>query len=250
MDEKLDSGMTHVWAIWNYVEALILIAAGVLAIVFCNNTDLQGIFSYAIGAFVILDGLLRFIMAVVNYKKSQENIMLVSSFELTLGTVIIMVESQSKGFFVGLAIQFLSIFLIALGTLFLAYSIIAIACKRVVKLTMPILEIIFSAVLIGLGIFVLIANNNKADWMQAAVMVVMGIIVAVVGGAIAVITTINILKKKKSAQREVVATPIAKDANVMEVKAEDATPTPIEHKPEEGEVIDGAPSEEKPTDAE
>ena len=37
MDEKLDNGMTRVWAIWNYVEAIILVAAGVLACVFCNN---------------------------------------------------------------------------------------------------------------------------------------------------------------------------------------------------------------------
>ena len=41
MDEKLDNGMTRVWAIWNYVEAIILVAAGVLACVFCNNEGLR-----------------------------------------------------------------------------------------------------------------------------------------------------------------------------------------------------------------
>ena len=112
MDEKLDKGMTRVWATWNYVEAFILIAAGALACIFCNNADLQGIFSYAIGGFAILDGLLRFFLVLINYKKSQENVMLVSGFEITIGIVIIMLEMQSQGFFVQVAINFLSIFLI------------------------------------------------------------------------------------------------------------------------------------------
>ena len=206
MDEKLDNGMTRVWAIWNYVEAIILVAAGVLACVFCNNEGLQGIFSYAIGGFAILDGVLRFLMIVSNYKKSQENMMLISAFEITIGIVIIMLEAQNKGFFVGMAIQFVSIFLISLGGLFLTYSIILIACKRVVKLTMPILEIVFAAILIGL----------------------------------AVITTINLLKKKKSAQLN--DAPLGKKGSVVEVKAEEK---PVAAEPVEPDVIDASSEEPK-----
>lgn len=240
MDEKLENGMTRVWAIWNYVEAIILVAAGVLACVFCNNEGLQGIFSYAIGGFAILDGVLRFLMIVFNYKKSQENMMLISAFEITIGIVIIMLEAQNKGFFVGMAIQFVSIFLISLGGLFLTYSIILIACKRVVKLTMPILEIIFAAILIGLGIFVLVAYYKDETVMKAVVMISMGIIIAIIGGAIAVITTINLLKKKKSAQ--VNDAPLGKKGSVVEVKAEEK---PVAAEPVEPDVIDASSEEPK-----
>ena len=237
MDEKLDNGMTRVWAIWNYVEAIILVAAGVLACVFCNNEGLQGIFSYAIGGFAILDGVLRFLMIVSNYKKSQENMMLISAFEITIGIVIIMLEAQNKGFFVGMAIQFVSIFLISLGGLFLTYSIILIACKRVVKLTMPILEIVFAAIQ---SLIVLVAYYKDETVMKAVVMISMGIIIAIIGGAIAVITTINLLKKKKSAQ--VNDAPLGKKGSVVEVKAEEK---PVAAEPVEPDVIDASSEEPK-----
>ena len=197
MEEKLDRKSTLLWTIWNYVEAAVLVIAGILAIVFRDEGAWQASFAYAIGAFVILDGLLRVTMAILTNEKSETSIMLLSGFEIALGIFLIIREAEQVGFFVGIAIEFLSIFLIVLGALFLAFSIVTIALKRTAKLMMPILEIVFAAVLIGVGLTLLILYKNGDPIMKAVVMITMGIIVIIVGVAIAVITTITRVKKQK-----------------------------------------------------
>ena len=90
-----------IWSIWNTAEAVILLAAGVLAIVFGilydkNNEPFNGnmetILTYSVASFVILDGLLRIIMSFLKQEqRTEESIMLVGGFEITLGVVVMVV---------------------------------------------------------------------------------------------------------------------------------------------------------------
>ena len=113
-----------VWFIWNLIEALLMVAAGGLAIYFGITKDngngstgpIETTIAAVIGAFIILDGILRILMVLFRYKESQESIWLVGGFEITAGIVVIL----SHEFFVGLIINFLSVFLMVIGGLLIS----------------------------------------------------------------------------------------------------------------------------------
>ena len=122
-----------VWFIWNLIEALLMVAAGGLAIYFGITKDngnsstgpIETTIAAVIGAFIILDGILRILMVLFRYKESQESIWLVGGFEITAGIVVIL----SHEFFVGLIINFLSVFLMVIGGLLLLFSVLSIVRK-------------------------------------------------------------------------------------------------------------------------
>lgn len=219
-----------VWSIWNYVEALILMAAGVLAIVFRENEDLQNVIAYVAGAFVILDGVLRILMVIMGEKKSETSIMLVGGFEITIGIVVIL-EAYN---FINIVTEFLFILLIVVGLLLIIYSILQIIAKSD-KLYMPILEIVFAAILVALGIGICIIYYGNGDSRNQLVLVIIGIILALAGLTQAIITSITLIKAKKKAKKDLVPTDDGKkkkeapkeepkkekDDNVIDVPAEE-----------------------------
>lgn len=263
--KTLDEKMTLTWTIWNTVEAVLLLAAGIIAIVFgiqakdFDNQDadtVKNIIVFVLGAFVILDGVLRLVMLALHYKKSDESTILIGGFEITIGIVLMLVGGVSV---IDMIIKFLGVALTVIGTLFLGFSIMVIV-KKTEKLFMPILEILFGAILIGLGVAILILHYAGDNTTQLRVVfVLIGLIMAVAGIAQAVVVLVTKIRNKKKKSKEkketISAVPSSKeDAEAIENKA-----TAIEHKQKdetessdsnviEAEVIDEKPAEEDKPD--
>ena len=224
--------MPKVWFIWNLVEAVLMVAAGVLAIVFgvmndhSNAGPIETTIAAVIGAFIILDGVLRILMVLFRYKESEESIWLVGGFEITAGIVVIIFHN----IFVNLIINFLSVFLIVIGALLLLFSILAIARKSE-KLFMPVLEIIFGALLLALGIAIMILYKNQNTGNQV-VLIVIGVVMAAFGITQAIIALISFNKKKKQMESNLPAE-APKHNKPHKKKAAEEEPEPIE-----GEIIE------------
>ncbi|MDD3099560.1 MAG: hypothetical protein PHW36_04450, partial [Bacilli bacterium] len=126
--------MYKVWAIWQICEAVILLAAGVLTIIFSDDPDLYKWIFLAIGAFIILDGVLRVLMPFFN-KDPGDNSLFTGIFEVTFGIVIVLRSAAIT-----------EILMIFIATLLLVISPVAIADgiirikKKQETLFFPVLE--------------------------------------------------------------------------------------------------------------
>ncbi len=256
-DIKESKGLNKFWTIWNIVEDVILLAAGVLAIVFgCinGNEDVRSVMStiitYAIATFIILDGLLRLIMTLLKVKNSgEESIMLVSGFEITLGIVAMIVL---KTVLIEAMVYFIAIGAIVIGAMFLAFSIVSLVRKAVEKFAMPILEIIFGGILIGVGLYIIILYNVSEEAKNRICLILTGSVLSIVAIALAIITLISCKKRKskalvpadkekgKGSKKEKKEPKKEEEPNIKEVDVEDkeepkvieAEVKEIEHKPE------------------
>ena len=203
-DVKENKGINRFWTIWNLSEDVILLAAGVLAIVVgCieGNDNLRNvinsIITYAIAGFIILDGLLRLIMTLLKVKRTgEESIMLVSGFEITLGIVIMVVLQKVL---VEALVYFIAVGTIVVGAMFLAFSIVSLIRKSTENYAMPILEIIFGGILIGVGIYIIILYNINADAKERICLALTGTVISIVAVALAIITIVSGVKRKKKA---------------------------------------------------
>lgn len=199
--------MQKIWTVWNLVEAGLLFVAGILAIVFgvLSKADggaplnseaqvIENVILYVLASFIILDGLLRTLLLAKNFKHSESSAYLVGGFEITIGIVLMIMGS---GYFFSLIINFLAVFMIVTGCLFLVVSIVAIL-KKVDNMVMPILEIVFGAIMIGFGIALLVlfhAGDNVAR--NRISFILIGSVMAIAGLAMAIITIIRDRKRKK-----------------------------------------------------
>ncbi len=256
-DVKESKGINKFWTIWNIVEDVILLAAGVLAIVVgCidGNSDIRdtmgSVITYAIASFIILDGLLRLIMTLLKVKNSgEESIMLVSGFEITLGIVAMIVL---KTVLIEAMVYFIAIGAIVIGAMFLAFSIVSLVRKAVEKFAMPILEIIFGGILIGVGLYIIILYNVSEEAKNRICLILTGSVLSIVAIALAIITLISCKKRKskalvpadkekgKGSKKEKKEPKKEEEPNIKEVDVEDkeepkvieAEVKEIEHKPE------------------
>lgn len=225
-----------IWSIWNTAEAVILLAAGVLAIVFGilydkNNEPFNGnmetILTYSVASFVILDGLLRIIMSFLKQEqRTEESVMLVGGFEITLGVVVMVVLHE---IFVETMVYFMAIGMIIIGLLFLVFSVLVIAKKANDKLFMPILEIIFGAILVGVGIFLIVAYNVDGDSKNRIALVLTGIVLSIVAIVQMVLTLISIRKDKGSETKPVKAKDKKKESKFKEERTQEPAPSPEPH---------------------
>ena len=190
------------WCIWNGVEALIILVAGVLSIVFGilyksgegNGTHIiiNNVLPFVVGTFVCMDAILRIVKAVQRIgKETEESIMLIGGFELTAGILVMMFHD----IFTRLIISAIAVLLIVVGALLLLFSIMVII-KRSKKLFIPILEIIFAAILVGVGTVVLILYHTSSDNNQI-VLIVSGIIFTILGLGQGILTIIKAVKLSK-----------------------------------------------------
>ncbi len=221
MNEESKAKLNKFWGIWNFLEAIILLAAGVLAIVVAatngdgealKNMNMESIIAYVVSAFVLLDGILRVVMSFVHYrglKQTDESGMLVGGFEITIGVVMTLSEIHfylltSQHVFTYFIANFIATLLIAIGLLLIIFSIVTIA-KKYGGLFMPILEIAFSAILVGVGIaiFILYYRENNAN----IVLILTGSILCIASVAQMIITIVT-LKKAKKEDKEATQTTI------------------------------------------
>lgn len=224
--ERLGNRQRKFWFIWNLIEAFILIAAGALAITIGVMSDQLDssvqetfalVFACVVGAYIILDGILRYIVSLFNFvSDGGESSLLVSAFEITLGTVIVIWYET----FLNIAITFIAVILMVVGALIIASSIFQIV-RKLKALYVPILTIAFSALLIGLGIAMLILYYGKNDSFYAAVNIGLGVVLAGVGITQFIVVLIMNHKAKK---------------NLFAKKSEEAPVEQIVDNPDEAEV--------------
>ncbi len=192
------------WTAWNIIEALALLAAGVLAIIAGVKYDpqsagqgvkIEDVVAFVIAAFVILDGILRVVLYFARYQKGDgESPVVIAGFEITVGVLLILLQINFAGSFMFTVVNFISILLMAMGALLLATSIFTIA-RHYAKLFMPVLEIFFSAVIIGVGITIMVLYRNEDN--NQFVYILTGSILCVAAVAIFIISFVTSSKAKK-----------------------------------------------------
>ena len=187
------------WMWWNIIESIVILAAGVLAIVAGIKNDASGnmekVLAYVISGFIILDGILRIVLYFFRYRKGDElTPLVIAGFELSLGTLLLVLEIKAAIVIVAL-INFIAIVLMVMGALVLTYSIFQIV-RKYASLVIPVSTIVLAAVLIGVGIAITILYNSQ-DTHQQLVLIMTGSIMVIVGLAQFIITLITAKKAKK-----------------------------------------------------
>lgn len=193
--------MYKVWAIWQICEAIILLAAGVLTIIFSDDPDLYQWIFIAIGSFIILDGILRVTMPFFN-KDPGDNSLFVGIFELTLGIVIVLRSQQITE----ILMIFIAILLLVVAPIAIVDGLLRIKRKQE-TLFFPILEFITALLFITVGLIILFSINNAKN----IVLIVIGVILAIlaiveIGFTIKTLLRVKERDKKEANQGEVVTT--------------------------------------------
>lgn len=177
--EKIKNSKT-IWVICRIIEAVILVVAGILAIVYYNNKDFYKIIFIVVGAFAILDALIiatkYFIEPVEQLVKGKG--LALASCELAVGIVLCIkpnllpdVISQVFGLFLG-------VYLIAMAVIFVVQGLIKIRIKF-----RPIAAIILDFVLaaIGVALGVLVIYYYSSDVFFKVVFIIIGVFLVLSG---------------------------------------------------------------------
>lgn len=188
--------MYKVWATWQIVEAIILIAAGVLTIVFSNNEDLYRWIFVAIGSFVILDGVLRVLIPFFN-KDPGDNTLFVGIFELSFGIVIILHSAEITQ----LLMHFIGVLLLVVAAVATADGVLRIKRKGE-SLFFPIFEFVAALVFIAVGVIIFVAISNPQ--LQNIVLIIVGAILIIVAIFEIAFTIKSLIKRKKKAKEAIV----------------------------------------------
>ncbi len=195
------------WFWWNLIESIVLFAGGVLAIVAGILSGVEGnkapegvenAVAYAVAAFVILDGLLRIVMFLARIQKGEEQSPLViAGFEISLGVLLILIQTHysNQGIFAYMVVNLIAIVMMVMGALLLVYAIYVIA-KKMAKLFMPVMEILFAAILVGVGVVIEVLYNTASSRDQL-VLILIGTVLSLAAIGMFVITLITRHKTKK-----------------------------------------------------
>ncbi len=195
------------WLIWNLVESVILIAGGVMCVVFCNNVDFQKTALLIVGILVAVDAVLRLALGVIDVIRIGEHAVMrtdyieaaTGSLELALGIVLILSYTESASLeivfkFIGL---FIGIFLITVGAVAMVYAIVYIV-KRMNLLIANIFSIIGAVLLIALGAMAIV-YLTKQDTIMLIFLIILGLVL-IAAGLILGVLTISIANKLKKAK--------------------------------------------------
>ena len=183
--------MYKVWAIWQICEADILLAAGVLTIIFSDNPDLYKWIFLAIGAFIILDGVLRVLMPFFN-KDPGDNSLFTGIFEVTFGIVIVLRSAAITE----ILMIFIATLLLVIAPVAIADGIIRIK-KKQETLFFPVLEFIAALLFVTIGVIILVSIQNA----QNVVLIVIGAILAILA-IVEIAFTIKTLMKVKERDKK------------------------------------------------
>ncbi|MCI1245417.1 MAG: hypothetical protein LKG11_05690 [Bacilli bacterium] len=196
-----------IWVIWNFVEAALLLVAGILAIVFSNNQSLQNSILIIIGCFLIVGGFLKILMNFLPTLTATDKAHLSYDFviggaiELALGVTLVALPNASINVIVQFLSTFIGIILIVAGAAFMVFAI-AFFIDKLFGIAMPIIEIILSLALIALGVVVLVYMNDE-DVFYRVVLIIVGVVMALAGLAVAIQTVRAMVasnKRKKAAK--------------------------------------------------
>ena len=213
------------WSIWNFLEAALILVLGIICCVYtakasANNSDISydkviSVILFIGGIFLILGGALKIVVnflpviarsvtdAIIKEKiKSQLSYDLVvgGAIELAIGIAFVISYTNNGGLLdqmVSFIAQFLAIFIGTLvtvaGTSLILFAVGFIVSK-LYKLYLPIIEIVFGAALIALGIVVFIYLAGNVDLTKMISLVILGIVLVLAGVAMAILTVVEINK--------------------------------------------------------
>ncbi len=232
-----------IWSIWNFLEAALIFALGIVCFVFIaqaenKNSDVSytQVISTIIliaGIFLIIGGALKIIVnflpvvgknivdaavkAAIKSKLSYD-LVIGGTIELAAGVAIIVAYNKMGGSLnetVGVITTFLAVFagvLLIISGLSLALFAVGFIISKLYKIYLPIIEIIFGAALIALGIVVLCVLAGNTDLTSMIALIILGVILVLAGIAMAIITVLEIIKARhlKAAAKE---TPKEEDDN-------------------------------------
>lgn len=193
------------WLWWNVIEGLVVLTAGVLAIVGGiqnSNTDgsIDNVLAYAIASFIVLDGIFRVVMFFVRYEKGIEyQPLIVAGFEVSLGTLLILIQLKHSGLLIESLVTFISIALMAIGALLLTTAVFKIT-KLHEKLVMPIAIIVLAAILVGVGVAIMILSNTQ-EYHNTLTMIMTGSTLSIVGAAFIFLAIFTARKDKKDIKK-------------------------------------------------
>jgi len=244
---RRDPTIERFWMIWNVTEAILLMLAGILGIVVGiismsspDNGDVQdvakvlgNIIPFVTGAFIMMDAIMRVVISFTKYRKdSGESAMMIGAFEGATGIVLMI----HFGIFTELVADFISLFMILVGVLLIVFSIYSIA-KSKAKIFIPILEILFAAVLIAIGVAILIIyyGGSEPALRERLVLIITGAILLISGCVFLIMTGIN-RKKQKKAHKE--------EDHPDALPKEDVPPEPIETQPNVIDLPDDGENDE------
>ena len=206
-----------IWSIWNFLEAALIFVLGIICFVYtakasANNSDISydkvisvilfigGIFLILGGALKILVNFLPVIARSVTDAIIKEKIKSQLSYDLVVGIAFVISYTNNGGVLdqmVSFIAQFLAIFIGTLVTVAGASLIlfaIGFIVSKLYKLYLPIIEIVFGAALIALGVVVFIYLAGNADLTKMISLVILGIILVLAGIAMAILTIVEINK--------------------------------------------------------
>lgn len=252
-----------IWSIWNFLEAALIFALGVVCFVFIaqaesKNSDVSytQVISTIIliaGIFLIIGGALKIIVnflpvigknivdatvkAAIKSKLSYD-LVIGGTIELAAGVAIIVAYNKMNGSLnetVGVITTFLAVFagvLLIIAGLSLALFAVGFIISKLYKIYLPIIEIVFGAALIALGIVVLCVLAGNTDLTSMIALIILGVILVLAGIAMAIITVLEIVKarrlkatakeaseeNKEDDNTEVVDNPEVVDADTQEEK--------------------------------
>lgn len=197
MSEKKSTKIFWDW--WTFVEALLLIASGVMAIFWSDNDWMQSLAIILAASFILADAVSRFAFMLVQYskdKKDQESVILISGLEITVGTVIIIFRTN----ILAVILWTLTTILLALGGLLLIYALVLLIRRLHTKIWLAAVEIVGGAIAVALGVVILVKFQFQKD--QAFATMVVGIIIALIGLIIAISALVDIFRDSSRAKKE------------------------------------------------
>ena len=234
------------WLAWNLIEDALLIVAGALSIVFgimvnensgaitSDTKVIENIILYVLASFIVLDGILRTVLLAKRQSNAETSAYLIGGFEITIGIVLMILGSET---FFKLIINFLGVFLLVIGALFLFVSIRTIV-KHLSSMLMPVLEIFFGAILIGFGTaLMIIYHAGEVQIRNRVSYILIGTILAIAG--IAMLIGLFIGKKKEKHDKKK-----AEKQEVFDVRKEEVVEEPS--KPSKKKKRDIVDAEEEP----
>ncbi len=209
-----------IWSIWNFLEAALILTLGIICFVFMakasTKDDINKVISVIMmigGIFLVVGGALKIIAnfmpvvarnvvdaAVKTAIKSQLSYDLVigGTLELAIGVAFIVSYSKLSGL-ADLIATFLAVFigvLVIVAGASLVLFAIGFIVSKLYKIYLPIIEIVFGAALVALGIVVICCLSGDTLLTMQISLIVLGIILVLAGLAMAVMTVVEINKAR------------------------------------------------------
>lgn len=173
----------NLWLFCRVVEALILIVAGLLAIIYYSNSTLQKVIFYLIGAFLCVDALIRVARFVIDPSKIsvRGKGLLVSAIEIALGLIFFIKPEFLPSLIKELIPLFIGVLLFAIAAICIMEGLIRIISKSK-KVWIWIVEFIVAAVFIAFGVMLIYYQYNDPSTSIINIMfIVLGVIFIIWG---------------------------------------------------------------------